>query len=114
MVHRWPARTKAFYMKRDPKNPELALGVDVIAPEGYGELIGGAQREDDLETLKKRIEEHGLPFDAFEWYLDLRRYGSVPHGGFGLGLERTVTWICGIEHLRETIPFPRMLHRIYP
>ncbi|RKY24566.1 MAG: asparagine--tRNA ligase [Planctomycetota bacterium] len=114
MVHRWPARTKAFYMKRDSQDERLALGVDMIAPEGYGELIGGAQREDDLETLEKRIAEYNLPREAFEWYLDLRRYGTVPHGGFGLGLERTVTWLCGIEHLRETIPFPRMLYRLYP
>jgi len=114
MVHRWPAEIKAFYMKRDPKNPSLALGVDVIAPDGYGEIIGGAQREDDLDTMLRRIKENNLPQEAFEWYLDLRRYGTVPHGGFGLGVERTVTWLCGIEHLRETIPFPRMLYRIYP
>jgi asparaginyl-tRNA synthetase len=114
MVHRWPAEIKAFYMKRDPKNPSLALGVDVIAPDGYGEIIGGAQREDDLDTMLQRIKENNLPQAAFEWYLDLRRYGTVPHGGFGLGIERTVAWLCGIEHLRETIPFPRMLYRIYP
>jgi len=114
MVHRWPSGTKAFYMKRDADDDRLSLGVDVIAPEGYGEIIGGAQREDDYETLKKRIEENNLPLKSFEWYLDLRRYGSVPHGGFGLGVERAVAWICGVEHLRETIPFPRMLNRIYP
>ncbi|MHC4598891.1 MAG: asparagine--tRNA ligase [Planctomycetota bacterium] len=114
LVHRYPAKAKAFYMKRDPANPELALCVDVIAPEGHGEIIGGSQREDDLSELLKRLDEFALPRAAFEWYLDLRRYGSVPHGGFGLGLERTVGWICGTHHIRETIPFPRMLHRIYP
>ena len=114
MIHRWPAAIKAFYMKRDPENAGLALGVDMIASGGYGEIIGGAQREDDLALLEKRIVEHQLPEDAFRWYTDLRRYGSVPHGGFGLGLERTVAWICGVEHLRECIPFPRMLYKIYP
>ncbi|MBK8976746.1 MAG: asparagine--tRNA ligase [Planctomycetes bacterium] len=114
LVHRWPAEVKAFYMKRDPANPKLALGVDMIASEGYGELIGGAQREDDFGELEKRLVEHELPREAFEWFLDLRRYGSVPHGGFGLGLERTLAWICGVDHLRECIPFPRMLYRIYP
>ncbi len=114
MVHRYPAEVKAFYMKRDPENPKLALAVDVLAPEGYGEIIGGSQREDDYEELIKRIEEHNLPREPFEWYLDLRRYGSVPHSGFGLGLERTVAWICGIEHVRETIPFPRMIYRNTP
>ncbi len=114
MVHRWPTQTKAFYMKRDPDNPKLALGVDMIASEGFGEIIGGAQREDDYAELEHRIVEHDLPREDFEWFLDLRRYGSVPHGGFGLGLERTLAWICGVEHLRECIPFPRMLHRIYP
>jgi asparaginyl-tRNA synthetase len=114
LVHRWPAAVKAFYMKRDPANPNLALGVDMIASEGYGELVGGAQREDDLAALEQRIAEHDLPRAAFEWFVDLRRYGSVPHGGFGMGLERTLAWICGVEHLRECIPFPRMLHRIYP
>jgi asparaginyl-tRNA synthetase len=114
LVHRWPAAIKAFYMKRDPHNPELALGVDMIASEGYGELIGGSQREDDLELLKARIAQHALPEEAFRWYLDLRRYGSVPHGGFGLGLERTIAWITGVDHLRECIPFPRMLYKIYP
>lgn len=114
MVHHYPAKVKAFYMKRDPERPELALAVDVLAPEGYGEIIGGSQREDDYDTLVKRLEEHNLPRAAFEWYLDLRRYGSVPHAGFGLGLERTVTWICGLEHIRETVPFPRMIYRLTP
>jgi len=114
LVHRWPAEIKAFYMKRDPDDPSVALGVDMIGSEGYGELIGGAQREDDLAALEERIAEHDLPAEAFRWYLDLRRYGSVPHGGFGLGLERTLAWICGTEHLRECIPFPRMLYKIYP
>mgnify|MGYP001584665402 CR=1 FL=1 len=114
MVHRYPAAIKAFYMKPDPQRPELALGVDVLAPEGYGEIIGGGQRVDDLALLEKRIEEHELPRDAFDWYVDLRRYGSVPHGGFGMGIERVVAWICGLEHVRETIPYPRMLNRLYP
>jgi len=114
MVHRYPAAVKAFYMKRDPENENLALAVDVLAPEGYGEIIGGSQREDDLDKLLERIKEHDLPQEAFEWYLDLRRYGSVPHSGFGLGLERTVGWICGLEHVRETIPFPRMIYRNTP
>lgn len=114
MVHRYPAAIKAFYMKRDPHDESRALGVDVLAPEGYGEIIGGGQREDDYETLRKRIDEHGLPQDAFQWYLDLRRYGSVPHSGFGLGIERTVAWICKLPHVRETIPFPRMMHRLNP
>lgn len=114
MVHHYPAKVKAFYMKRDRERPELALAVDVLAPEGYGEIIGGSQREDDYDTLLKRLEEHKLPRAAFEWYLDLRRYGSVPHAGFGLGLERTVTWICGLEHIRETVPFPRMIYRLTP
>jgi asparaginyl-tRNA synthetase len=114
VVHRFPASIKAFYMKRDPEAPDLALCVDVIAPEGYGELIGGSEREDDLGELEKRIDEQGLPREAFAWYLDLRRFGSVPHGGFGLGLERTVAWLCGISHIRQTIPFPRMLGKIYP
>jgi asparaginyl-tRNA synthetase len=114
MVHRYPSEVKAFYMKRDPENEKLALAVDVLAPEGYGEIIGGSQREDDYNTLLRRIKEHNLPQDAFEWYLDLRRYGSVPHSGFGLGLERTVGWICGLEHVRETIPFPRMIYRNTP
>ena len=114
MVHRYPAAIKAFYMKPDPKRPEVALGVDVLAPEGYGEVIGGGQRLDDLDLLRKRIEEQNLPREAFDWYLDLRRYGTVPHGGFGMGIERVVAWICGLEHVRETIPFPRMLYRLYP
>ena len=114
MVHHYPAAVKAFYMKRDPARPDLALAVDVLAPEGYGEIIGGSQREDDLETLTQRLQEQNLPQDAFEWYLDLRRYGSVPHSGFGLGVERTVSWICGLDHVRETIPFPRMIYRLTP
>jgi len=114
IVHRYPAEVKAFYMKRDPENPKLALAVDVLAPEGYGEIIGGSQREDDLDQLLARIKEHNLPQEPFEWYLDLRRYGSVPHSGFGLGLERTVSWICGLDHLRESIPFPRMIYRNTP
>ncbi|MDP8228001.1 MAG: asparagine--tRNA ligase [Candidatus Electryoneaceae bacterium] len=114
MIHRWPHEIKAFYMKRDPDDPTKALGVDMLAPEGHGEIIGGAQREDDLDELEKRIAEHNLPKEYFEWYLDLRRYGTVPHAGFGLGLERTVGWICGTKHVRETIPFPRMMHRLEP
>ena len=114
MVHRYPSKVKAFYMKPDPDRPDVALGVDVLAPEGYGEIIGGGERLADLALLLARIEEHKLPKDAFEWYLDLRRYGSVPHGGFGMGIERVVAWICGLEHVRETIPYPRMLNRLYP
>jgi asparaginyl-tRNA synthetase len=114
LVHRYPAACKAFYMKADPADPRLALCVDMLAPEGYGEIIGGGQREDDYATLERKIAEHDLPRDAFEWYLDLRRYGSVPHAGFGMGIERVVTWICGLPHLRETIPFPRMLERLRP
>ncbi|HUL44122.1 MAG TPA: asparagine--tRNA ligase [Bacteroidota bacterium] len=114
IVHRYPAKVKAFYMKRDPQNPDLALAMDVLAPEGYGEIIGGSEREDDYDTLLNRIHEHNLPVSAFDWYLDLRRYGSVPHAGFGLGVERTVAWICGLEHVRETIPFPRMIYRLTP
>jgi asparaginyl-tRNA synthetase len=114
IVHRYPAKVKAFYMKRDPQNPDLALAMDVLAPEGYGEIIGGSQREDDFDLLVQRIKEHNLPQSAFDWYLDLRRYGSVPHAGFGLGVERTVGWICGLEHVRETIPFPRMIYRLTP
>ncbi len=113
-VHRYPTAIKAFYMKPDPENENVVLGADLLAPEGYGEIIGGGQRIDDLELLQKRIAEHGLPEEAFAWYLDLRRYGSVPHSGFGLGLERAVAWICGLDHIRETIPFPRMLHKMYP
>ncbi len=114
MVHHYPSEVKAFYMKRDPQNEKLALAVDVLAPEGYGEIIGGSQREDDYDLLVRRIQEHNLPKEAFEWYLDLRRYGSVPHSGFGLGIERTVAWICGLEHVRETIPFARMIYRNTP
>jgi len=114
MVHRYPSQVKAFYMKRDPNNPKLALALDVLAPEGYGEIIGGSQREDDLDLLLQRIKEHDLPQQAFEWYLDLRRYGTVPHAGFGLGVERTVGWICGLDHVRETVPFPRMIYRLTP
>jgi asparaginyl-tRNA synthetase len=113
-VTHYPAAIKAFYMKPDPNEPDKALCVDVLAPEGYGEIIGGGQRLDDFDLLLKRIKEHDLPQEAFEWYLDLRRYGSVPHGGFGMGIERCVSWICGLEHVRETIPYPRMLYRIYP
>jgi asparaginyl-tRNA synthetase len=114
MVHRYPSEIKAFYMKRDPENPKVALAVDVLAPEGFGEIIGGSQREDDLDLLLQRIKEHNLPQEAFEWYLDLRRFGTVPHAGFGLGLERTVGWICGLDHVRETVPFPRMIYRLTP
>jgi len=114
MVHRYPAAVKAFYMKRDPENDKLALALDVLAPEGYGEIIGGSEREDSLDVLLERIKAHDLPEEAFDWYLDLRKYGSVPHSGYGLGLERTVSWICGLTHVRETIPFPRMLGRLRP
>ena len=113
-VTRYPASVKAFYMKPDPQQPDKALCVDVLAPEGYGEIIGGGQRLDDLDLLLQRIKEHNLPEDAFQWYLDLRRYGTVPHGGFGMGIERCVAWICKLEHVRETIPYPRMLYRLYP
>jgi asparaginyl-tRNA synthetase len=114
MVHRYPAAVKAFYMKRDPERDDLALGVDVLASEGYGEVIGGGERATSLEFLEEQLKAHDLPREAFEWYLDLRRYGSVPHAGFGMGIERCVTWMCGIEHVRETIPFPRMLYRLRP
>ena len=114
LIHRWPAEIKAFYMKRDENDSDLALGVDMIAPEGYGEIIGGGQREDDLDILVNRIRHHDLPLEPFQWYLDLRKYGSVPHSGFGLGLERTVAWICGTKHIRETIPFPRTMARLEP
>ncbi len=114
MVHRYPAAVKAFYMEPDPANPALALCVDVLAPEGYGEIIGGSQRIASYELLKQRIQDHNLPLDAFQWYLDLRRYGSVPHAGFGMGIERAVAWICGLDHVRETIPFARTLNRMYP
>ncbi len=114
IVHRYPAEVKAFYMKRDPEDPRVVLAMDMLAPEKGGEIIGGSQREDDYEALKQRILEHNLPLEDFQWYLDLRKYGSVPHSGFGLGIERTVRWITGVEHIRETIPFPRMLYRIEP
>jgi asparaginyl-tRNA synthetase len=114
MVHRYPAEVKAFYMQPDPLDPTKALCVDVLAPEGYGEIIGGSQRVDSYDLLKSRIEQHGLPMEAFQWYLDLRKYGSVPHSGFGMGIERCVAWVCGLEHVRETIPFARTLNRIYP
>lgn len=114
MVHHYPAEVKAFYMARDPERPELALGVDVLAPEGYGEVIGGGERATSLQFLEDQIALHQLPQEAFEWYLDLRRYGSIPHGGFGMGIERCTAWMCGIEHIRETIPFPRMIYRIRP
>ncbi len=114
MVHRYPAAVKAFYMEPDPVNDKFALCVDVLAPEGYGEVIGGSQRVASYELLKKRIDDHNLPAEAFQWYLDLRRYGSVPHAGFGMGIERVVAWVCGLEHVRETIPFARTLNRIYP
>ena len=114
MVHRYPAAVKAFYMKPDPERADVALGVDVLAPEGYGEIIGGGERLADLDLLLARIKSQGLPQEAFEWYLDLRRYGTVPHGGFGMGIERVVAWICKLEHVRETIPYPRMLYRLYP
>jgi asparaginyl-tRNA synthetase len=113
-ITHYPASVKAFYMKPDPEQPDKALCVDVLAPEGYGEIIGGGQRLDDLDLLLQRIREHKLPQEAFEWYLDLRRYGTVPHGGFGMGIERCVAWICKLEHVRETIPYPRMLYRLYP
>jgi asparaginyl-tRNA synthetase len=114
IVHRYPMKLKAFYFKRAPEDDTLALNMDVLAPEGYGEIIGGGQREDDLDALLRAIEHHKLPKEAFEWYLDLRRYGSFPHAGFGLGIERTVAWLCGLSHVRETIPFPRMLNRLAP
>ncbi len=114
MIHRYPAKIKAFYMEPDPERPDLALCVDVLAPEGYGEIIGGSQRMASYELLLERIHQHELPEEAFKWYLDLRKYGGVPHAGFGMGIERAVAWICGLEHVRETIPFPRMLHRLYP
>ena len=114
MVHRYPAQIKAFYMEPDPSRPDLALCVDVLAPEGYGEIIGGGQRASSLDLLRNRIAEHQLPLEAFDWYLDLRKYGTFPHAGFGMGIERAVAWICGLEHVRETIPFPRMLYRLKP
>jgi asparaginyl-tRNA synthetase len=114
VVTHFPAAIKAFYMEPDPENSDLALGMDVIAPEGYGELIGGSQRIHDHDLLQSRIQEHKLPVEAFQWYLDIRKYGGFPHSGFGMGLERFIAWVSGVKHLRETIPYPRMLHRIYP
>ena len=113
-VTNFPVGTKAFYMKPDPKEPDTVLAADLLAPEGYGEIVGGSQREDDLAALEQRVREHDLPEEAFRWYFDLRRYGSVPHSGFGMGLERMLTWLCGLTHIREAIPFPRMLHHLYP
>lgn len=114
IIHRYPAAIKAFYMETDPHSPDLALCMDVLAPEGYGEIIGGGQRIHDYEKLLSKIRDHHLPEKAFQWYLDLRRYGSVPHAGFGMGIERVVAWVCGLDHVRETIPFPRMLYTLYP
>ncbi|MHC4937845.1 MAG: asparagine--tRNA ligase [Planctomycetota bacterium] len=114
LITHWPHEVKAFYMKRDPEDERWALGVDVIAPEGYGEIIGGGERATDMEFLESQIDKHELPREDFAWYLDLRKYGSVPHGGFGLGIERVVSWICGLQHVREAIPFPRTIYRIYP
>ncbi|MBW1708330.1 MAG: asparagine--tRNA ligase [Deltaproteobacteria bacterium] len=114
LIHRYPLQAKAFYMKPDPTDRRLTLNMDVLAPEGYGEIIGGSQREDDLDSLVSRMEEEGIPKEPLEWYVDLRRYGSVPHSGFGLGLERTISWICGLKHVREAIPFPRLMDRFYP
>ncbi len=114
IVSRFPAAIKSFYMQPDPEDPEVVLGLDMLAPEGYGEIIGGSQRIHDLALLERRLEEHKLPREDYEWYLDVRRYGTFPHSGFGMGLERFVTWMCGIHHLREAIPYPRTLKRIYP
>jgi asparaginyl-tRNA synthetase len=114
LVHRYPIEVKAFYMKADPEDQRLALCMDMLAPEGYGEIIGGGQREDDLAVLEQKIAAHQLPAEAFSWYVDLRRYGSVEHAGFGMGIERVVAWLCGLKHVRETIPFPRMMQRLYP
>lgn len=113
-IHRYPTACKAFYMAPDPEKPNLALCADLIAPEGYGEIVGGSQRSDDIDYLLKKIAEHKLPAEIFDWYLDLRKYGSVPHSGFGLGIERTLSWICKLPHVRECIPFPRLMERIYP
>jgi len=113
-IERWPKDIKAFYMKRDPDNADLVLGNDIIAPDGFGEIIGGSQREDDYNLLKDRMVKENMPLDEYQWYLDLRQYGSVPHSGFGIGLERLVAWMSGVQHIRETIPFPRMIYRIYP
>ena len=114
LVHRYPAAVKAFYMKRDPDDDRVALGMDVLAPEGYGEIVGGGERATDLDYLQQQIDAHDLPQEVFDWYLDLRRFGAVPHAGFGLGLERTVAWLCGLDHIRETIPFPRTLTQLHP
>jgi asparaginyl-tRNA synthetase len=114
MIHHYPLAIKAFYMKQNEQDGRLANCVDMIAPEGYGEIIGGGQREDDLEKIKRRVAEHGLSEATFQWYLDMRRFGSVPHAGFGLGVERTVAWITGVPHVRECIPFPRMMEKIFP
>jgi asparaginyl-tRNA synthetase len=114
MITRFPAAIKAFYMQPDPEDERCVLGLDLIAPEGYGEIIGGSQRIHDHDLLLRRIEEHGLPREAFQWYLDIRKYGTFPHSGFGMGLERFVSWMCGLDHIREAIPYPRMLYRIYP
>lgn len=114
MVYNWPSEAKAFYMKRDPNDPKVVRGVDVLAPEGYGEIIGGSEREDNIDLLVNRIKEHNLPMEAFDWYVDLRRFGSVPHSGFGMGIERVVSWICKLDHLREAIPFPRLMYRVKP
>ncbi|HEX8408641.1 MAG TPA: amino acid--tRNA ligase-related protein, partial [Thermoanaerobaculia bacterium] len=114
IINRYPVGIKAFYMKPDPNDPEVALAMDMIAPEGYGEIIGGSQRIDDHDLLVQRIQEHNLPMEAFQWYLDVRKYGTFPHSGFGMGVERCVAWVTGVPHLRETIPYPRMLNRIYP
>ena len=114
IIHRYPASVKAFYMKADPEQPKLSLSMDILAPEGYGEIIGGGQRLDDYDELLSQLHKHKLPEEAFKWYLDLRRYGTVPHSGFGMGIERVVAWLCGLDHLREAIPYPRMLYRMYP
>jgi len=114
MVYNWPQEVKAFYMKEDETDKGYAKGVDLLAPEGYGEVVGGGERETDIERLKLKIKEHELPMEAFEWYLDLRKFGNIPHSGFGLGLERLVAWICGLQHIRETIPFPRSYGRLLP
>jgi asparaginyl-tRNA synthetase len=114
LVTRFPAAFKAFYMQPDPEDPRVVLGVDLIAPEGYGEIIGGSQRIHDHDLLLDRIKSHNLPLEAFQWYLDVRKYGAFPHSGFGMGIERFVAWMCGLSHLRETIPYPRLLYKIYP
>jgi len=113
-VEKWPKEIKAFYMKRDKDNPDLVLGADLIAPEGFGEIIGGSQREDDHDVLLGRMKAENMPIEPYQWYLDLRKYGSVPHSGFGIGLERLVGWMAGITHIRETIPFPRTIYRLEP